>query len=287
MQNLQSLKRSITSAKNLQSIVTTMKAHASANITQFEQAAKASMSYKEVLDKALYVVLSQENGKINLQKDEDGSTIHVVFGADYGLAGRFNERMAAYALSRIPKGNKDFVIVVGQQVLNRIEQDFEIAGSFSVPQTEEGVVPVIQRLLAKIDQLRDEGTVQQILLHYSIPLDNIGFEETSEVLFPIDLNEISNYRVAWKSNSLPTFSMDRDTLISDLLRQYFFLLLYRTFCYSLVSENRSRIASMDSAEKNIEERLQELNFLYRRDRQANITEEINDVISGFRTIKKK
>jgi F-type H+-transporting ATPase subunit gamma len=74
-------------------------------------------------------------------------------------------------------------------------------------------------------------------------------------------------------------------IISDLIKQYFFITLYRAFCFSLASENASRLASMQSAEKNIDSRLEALNFLFRRERQNGITEELNDIISGFKAIR--
>lgn len=71
-----------------------------------------------------------------------------------------------------------------------------------------------------------------------------------------------------------------------MIQQYFFITLYRSLCYSLASENASRLASMQAAEKNIDERLDELNASFRRQRQNQITEEINDIVSGFKAIKK-
>ncbi|SCP96149.1 F0F1 ATP synthase subunit gamma [Anaerobium acetethylicum] len=287
MQNLQSLRKSISSAESLQSIVGIMKAHASSNILQYEHAAKASMKYRSILDMALYIVLSEDSEYISVSEDGDGFTLHIVFGSDYGLAGNFNERMISFAKKSIPKDEKHLVIVIGQKILNRLEDDYTISGSFSVPQTEAGIIPIVQRLLLKIDQLRDTVPISRILLYYCKPLDNYALEEEIGILFPIDIDSFSRKKTAWESNTIPTYLMDRDTLFSDLLKQYFFLTIYRSFCYSLVSENTSRITSMDSAKKNIEERLQLLHSMYNKERQTNTTEEINDVISGFKSIRNK
>lgn len=289
MQNLHSLKKRISSTESLQSIVTTMKAHASANIAQFEHAADASMIYRSVLDKALYVALSADQGsaQVALQETKNGNTIHIVFGSDHGLAGRFNERMASFALGKIPTDKKHVVIVVGKQIHDRLDNHFAINASFPVPQTEDGIIPIVQRILFKVDQLRDEAPVGKILLYYSKMLESSIMREETTLLFPVDLASLSKKTFKWDSNSIPTILMNREDLIRDLLKQYFFLTLYRSFCHSLVSENTSRIASMNSAEKAIEERLLELNLLYRTERQTNITEEISDVISGFKSIKNK
>lgn len=287
MRTLQSLNRSINSAKSLESIVTTMKAHASSNIIQFQNAAKASERYRVVLDKALFVVFSSREEPVSPPEKPSGATLHIVFGSDHGLAGSFNERISTFAQREIPKGPEDKVIVIGQQVLMRIEDDFEISGIFPIPQSEDGITPTVQRLLSRVEELREEAGVRRALLYYNRPVEGSTFREEIETLLPIDLEKLSGKEMTWGSRNLPIPLMDPDVLLSDLLRQYFFITLYRTFCFSLVAENEARIASMQSAEKNIKERIEELSFQYRLERQTQITEEISDVISGFKAIRNR
>lgn len=285
MESLQKLKTNINSAENLQSIVGTMKAHASSNINQFQKAAQASWQYKGILDKSLYIIFSKEEG-IHPQEEIDGKSLHIVFGSDHGLAGRFNERITNYGIKNIPNNQDNMTIIIGQQVFQRIDDELNVVEQFSAPQTTENITMMVTKILVRLDELRDEYAIEKIILHYNTPLDRISFNEESEVLFPLDLEEYSKTEVKWESNRIPTYFTNREKIISDLIQQYFFITLYRAFCYSLASENASRLASMQSAEKNIEERLEELNFEYRRQRQNSITEELNDVISGFKAIRK-
>jgi F-type H+-transporting ATPase subunit gamma len=78
--------------------------------------------------------------------------------------------------------------------------------------------------------------------------------------------------------------MDRSELFSALTRQVFFVALYRCLVESLTSENAARLAAMQAAEQNVEERLEELNSEYHRRRQASITVELLDIVSGFEAI---
>ncbi len=286
MENLQTIKRSINSTESLQSIVSTMKAHASSVITQFQNAAAASMAYRHVLDRALYVVLTTGDAEKPRQQAVKGIDIHILFGSDHGLAGRFNERIVAFVQEKITPSAEDVILVVGQQVLNRLEEGFQVDTVFPVPQTEEGITAMVQRLLVAIDETRESNKVGRILLYYNKPQEAASFNEERELLFPFDLEKLSQNKVAWESKSLPTFFVSQQHLFSHLIQQYFFITLYRAFCYSLASENANRLASMQAAEKNIDERLSELNAKYRRQRQNQITEEVNDVISGFKAIKK-
>jgi len=83
---------------------------------------------------------------------------------------------------------------------------------------------------------------------------------------------------------VPIFRMDCNRLFSSLIREYLFVSLYRAFAESLASENASRLASMQNAEKNIEEQMQDLNVQFHRTRQMTITEELLDIVAGFEAL---
>jgi F-type H+-transporting ATPase subunit gamma len=107
-------------------------------------------------------------------------------------------------------------------------------------------------------------------------------------LLPVNrewLKEIAKKK--WDSKSLPIFRMDGDLIFSSLIREYLFVSLYRAFAESLASENASRLASMQNAEKNIEEQLQDLNVQFHRTRQMTITEELLDIVAGFEALQKE
>ncbi len=286
MEDLQTIKKRIDSADNLQTIVSTMKAHASSSITEFQNAADASMKYREILDKGIYIILSKDKKTRTSQKNKEGSTINVIFGSDHGLAGKFNERISSFALKNINQKEGDIIIIFGQQIFSRIKNDLDISKSLTVPQTKEGITSMVQKLLFEIDQYIDRKPIKEVMLYYCKPAKKSIFKEEKEKLFPIDLKKLEKKQIEWESNSIPTYLISNERIFSDLIQQYYFITLYRSFCYSLASENASRLSSMQAAEKNIDERLDDLNEEYRRKRQNQITEEINDVISGFKSIKK-
>jgi F-type H+-transporting ATPase subunit gamma len=285
MQNLRTLARSIESVESLKSIITTMKAHASASIMQFKSAEKASVEYRAVLDMVLDLILSLEDERPAALSADGGDAIHVVFGSELGLVGRFNERIVSHFLKDGVRRTGTRIIAAGQQAESYLEHEAKSAGIVSMPQTVDGITLQVQRLLMLIEELRKDGKISEIYLHYNRPVEGGGYVETSERLYPLDIPMIKGNRTKWSSRSLPELFMDRDKLLSDLLRQYFFITVYRCFCQSLAAESESRLEAMTSAEKNIDEKLEELGFNYMRERQNSITEEINDVISGFKSIR--
>jgi len=89
----------------------------------------------------------------------------------------------------------------------------------------------------------------------------------------------------WAGGNLPEMIGDDLTTLRALIREYLFVSLFRACAESLASENASRLAAMQRADKNIDELLKTLNETYHRLRQSGIDEELFDVISGFEALK--
>jgi len=88
----------------------------------------------------------------------------------------------------------------------------------------------------------------------------------------------------WPTKSLPEVIEGVALALQAFVREYLFVLLFQACAESLASENASRLAAMQRAEKNIEEMLGDLNRTFRRVRQESIDEELFDVISGFEAL---
>jgi F-type H+-transporting ATPase subunit gamma len=123
------------------------------------------------------------------------------------------------------------------------------------------------------------------LLFHSKHLSGASYEPRTVHLLPVDQNWLQRLREKeWQGRALPMFTMDWDPLFSALIRHYLYVSLFRALGESLASENASRLASMQGAEKNIEERLSELSIQFHQQRQMSITEELLDVVSGFQAL---
>jgi F-type H+-transporting ATPase subunit gamma len=104
-------------------------------------------------------------------------------------------------------------------------------------------------------------------------------------LLPLDLDWLRSLEQApWPSRRLPTMGMEWEAVFASLIREHFFVSLYRAFAQSLASENAARLAAMQTAERNIEEKLEEFNARYQRQRQNTITNELLDIVAGFEAL---
>ncbi|HYA15950.1 MAG TPA: F0F1 ATP synthase subunit gamma, partial [Bryobacteraceae bacterium] len=105
-------------------------------------------------------------------------------------------------------------------------------------------------------------------------------------LLPMNEEWINSLRARpWPSKVVPMFRMNEARLFQWLIREYLFVSLFRAFAESLASENASRLASMQVAERNIEERLHTLTTESRQLRQTTITDELLDIISSYEALQ--
>ena len=123
-------------------------------------------------------------------------------------------------------------------------------------------------------------------LFYNEYVSGATYRPRSLKLLPVDKTWLKDLqKQKWNSRTLPLFTMDWERIFRSLIREYLFVSVYRAFANSLASENASRLAAMQNAEKNIEERLEELDVQFHRQRQMTITEELLDIVAGFEVLK--
>ena len=205
------------------------------------------------------------------------------------MCGQFNDRIAQYTLNKID--NLDVkeirLLTVGTRIRDRLilaGKDSEIC--FSTPSSIEGITPILQEIVFKLEQWRTLNHIEQILVFYNYLASTATYRPSQNQLFPLSLTWLKELKEKpWKTNNLPAFTMKTESLASALFRQYFFVSLYRACAESLASENASRLASMQIAEKNIDERLGELQAEFHHQRQTMITEELLDIVAGFEALR--
>ena len=293
MQTIKTIRRNIKSAEDLRDIVKTMRTLSAVNIHHFDQAVESTGDYYRSVEMGFQVLLMDETITALEQKEESKCGLYaVVFGSDQGLCGGFNEQIAAYALKEIGNGKtveNSTIVCIGARVLASVEERKQkVAEVFPLPGSLAGITPIVQKIVMSITNLQATGNIKRVALFYHKLLSQISYEPHSMTLLPIDREWIESIKQKkWPGRTLPSFTMDREDLFSALFRQYMFVSLHRAFAESMACENAARLLSMQSAEKNIEERLEQLNAIYRSERQSSITSELLDIVSGFEALRKK
>jgi len=289
VETVEELKGKIESTEDLQSVVKTMKALAAVNIRQYEKAVQALEDYSRTVEMGLRVVLQDRPGipvaARTAPRDQIGA---IVFGSDQGMCGQLNDQIVGHVLKTMEDlGIEErYILAVGERVMARMEDEGQkIEKYFQVPTGITGIIPAVQTLLAEIERWNREYGLNQVFLFHSQQLSGASLRPHTVHLLPIDDRWLRQLReTPWPTKALPMFTMEWDPLFSALIREYLFISLFRAFAESLASENASRLASMQGAEKSIEERLGELNTRFHQRRQMAITEELLDIVSGFEAL---
>ncbi|MCG6873340.1 MAG: F0F1 ATP synthase subunit gamma [Gammaproteobacteria bacterium] len=285
-----SLRRKIGSAGALQSVVRTMKALAASNIGQYENAVRALGDYARCVELGLSICFREIAPAApagSQARPEKGAIGAVVFGSDQGLVGRFNDVVAEYALKTLAAlPGKSQVWAVGERVHARLaDAGLPLQGLFTVPNSVKAITPLVGQILVESEARYSQGGISELHLFYNRPTSGEIFEPVSQRLLPLD--ETWRRQLAelpWPTKTLPEVIGDEIDTLRALIRGYLFVSLFRACAESLASENASRLAAMQRAEKNIGELLEDLNGSFHRLRQSGIDEELFDVISGFEAL---
>ncbi len=288
-----SLRRKITSANDLQSVVRTMKALAASSIGQYEKSVHALASYYRTVELGLAVCFRESEPaarKVEPSGDPATSAIGaIVFGSDQGLVGQFNDIVADYAIKTLAAlPGKPKVWPVGERVQARLaDAGVELMGLFAVPNSVKAITPLIGQIQIESDAHRAKGEYAQLYVFHNAPKSGSHYEPVSQRLLPLDAQWLQGLaKIPWPTKSLPEVMRGGTTTLRALIREYLFISLFRACVESLASENASRLAAMQRADKNIDDLLETLQGTFHQLRQSGIDEELFDVISGYEALAK-
>ena len=191
---------------------------------------------------------------------------------------------AVKTLAALP--GKARVWAVGERVHARLaDAGLPLVGLFAVPNSVKAITPLVGQILVESETRHSQGEVAELHLFYNRPTSGAVYAPVSQRLLPLD--ERWRRRLAerpWPTGSLPEVMGGGTATLRALIREYLFVSLFRACAESLASENASRLAAMQRADKNIDELLEDLNGTFHRLRQSGIDEELFDVISGFEAL---
>lgn len=285
-----SLRRKIGGAGELQSVVRTMKAMAASSIGQYEKSVQALADYYRTVELGLCACF-RENGSAPLiaerKRHAVASVSVIVFGSDQGLVGQFNDVVADYAikiLATLPANLE--VWAVGERVHARLaDAGLPLMGLFTVPNSVKAIAPLVGQILVESETRHSQVEGAELYLFYNRPTSGAVYTSVSQQLLPLDENwRRKLVQFPWPTANLPEVMGGGIVTLRALIREYLFVSLFRACAESLASENASRLAAMQRADKNIDELLEDLKGTFNRLRQSGIDEELFDVISGFEAL---
>jgi F-type H+-transporting ATPase subunit gamma len=293
MDTLESLRQKLEGAQEIKSVVRTMKAVAASNIGQYEQAVKSLDDYFRTIALGIIAYFRQENiESISLKNDtkhKDEKLIYaVVFGSDQGLVGQFNDSLTEFvskSLKELP-GKKE-IWAVGARIQLLLEDiGYTTSTLFSVPNSVNAITPLVQEILSKSEQFINSKNPCEVYIFHNQPKSGASYEAVIERFLPLDEKWRQSLLLQkWPTNKIPQLIGGKQSTLLALIHAYLFTSLFKACAESLNSENASRLAAMQRAEKNIEELLDDIGRKFNSLRQSSIDEELFDVVSGFELLR--
>jgi F-type H+-transporting ATPase subunit gamma len=282
------LRRKIASAGDLQGVVRTMKILAASNITQYERSARALADYYRTVELGLMACMRGNIAAAAMQRPQKigaGTVDALVFGSDQGMVGQFNEVVNQCVIKRLAdSAGPHRIWAIGERVYARLaEAGLTPVQLFTAPQSVGGIGPLMARILIAINPSPE--TAGELLLFYNRPGAGPAYTAISKRVLPLDSNWSRRLaETPWPTHNLPEVIGRGTATVRALIREYVFISLFRACAESLASENASRLAAMERADRNIDQLLTSLQGRFHRLRQSDIDEELFDVISGFEAL---
>ena len=294
MSTLQALKTRIQSVNSTRKITSAMYMVAAAKFRKAQKKYDAAKSYADALTqvmKALPLSVFDESDNPLIKSNTSGQTLIVLISADRGLCGSFNGqlfRKAKELCSKLVLENKRFTLLpIGKKAFEFAKLNYSYCLKESAPLLLYDVLYAdVHTLFSKIEtSFIQDGIEQCITLHneYSSPLQQTP---RNSVLLPLSDALKALNPTAEEPTHIPEFVASESKFLDAFLQQYLQGILWSSITQTLVGEFAARMTAMDNATKNCDDMIHGLKLEYNQSRQARITNELIEIISGAEALQK-
>lgn len=283
-QSTRDIKRRIKGISSTKQITKAMELVASAKLRKARsQLERSRPYYLTVLDNIQNVISASENLRHPLlETREVKNSLYIVLAADRGLAGGYNSNILRLTESRIKnEKDKSSLFVVGLRANEYFKRrNYNILKSFSGI-SETPSFSDAQKIANPAIEMFIKGEVDEINLVFTKFLGTISYEPTIIKLLPSD--NVDNNRQG--INSLIEFEPSPEEVLDHLIPEYVKSSIFGALIEASSSEQAARRFAMESATDNAEEMIEELQINYNRARQAAITMELSEIVTGAEALK--
>ncbi|MBW6510822.1 MAG: ATP synthase F1 subunit gamma [Desulfuromonadaceae bacterium] len=288
MANLKDIKKRISSVKSTQQITKAMKMVAAAKLRRAQDAVVAARPYADKLHRMLSSLALREDANAHplLQNRGKGRAMVVLMTADRGLCGGFNANVNKMT-ERFVRDNAEGYELIDILIIGRKGKEYlKRRDGMNIIKVHENLTGSINYATAaligaEVVEKYVSGDYDAVYLVYNAFQSAISQEATLNKLLPVTPKEVEeSVHVAEY-----LYEPSRGEVLKQLLPKHIEVQIFRALLESVASEHGARMSSMDSASKNASEMIGKLTLQYNRARQAAITKELMEIISGAEAIK--
>jgi len=286
MPSLKSLRLRINSVKSTRKITQAMKMVAAAKLRRAQSQAEAARPYADRMERMLAslgasVAGSPDAPKLLVGTGADKVHLLVVVTAERGLCGGFNTNVGRFARAQVraleAEGKTVKIITVGRKGAVYLKRDFasRFVAEISFANKKRIGYQDASEVSAKISDMLDAGAFDVCTLIYNRFKNVISQTPVGQQLIPTPLPEVKA-----DSGALYEFEPTEEEILARLLPQNLAIQIYRALLDNAAGFYGSQMTAMDNATRNAGEMINKLTLNYNRTRQANITRELIEIISG-------
>jgi len=297
MPSLKDIKTQINSVRSTKKITSAMKMVAASKLRRSQEKAEAARPYSSRLEEMLTSLASSAlsgEGIIKLLTGtgKDDNYLVVPVSADRGLCGGFNSSINKETFKLMKsledQNKKVQLLTIGKKsrdFFNRIMKEKIIENFVDTNVSGTGYEAAL-KISNKLQELYFEGTFDKCILVYNKYKSVISQEVTQQQLIPLDVSSKSDDKNENEitDNSIYIYEPDEETILQDLLPKNVSIQIFKVLLESDAGEQGARMAAMDNATRNAGEMIDSLTLKYNRTRQASITKELIEIISGAESI---
>ena len=292
MPSLKDLRNRITSVKATQKITKAMQMVAAAKLRRAQNAAENGRPYAEKMAQVLGNLAGNLIGGVGAPRllsgtGQDRVHLLVVCTGDRGLAGAFNSSIARLARDHanrlMAEGKTVKIITVGKKGLDILRRQFrdQIIASRDIRGNRPVDYPFAAEIADDILARFEAGEFDVATLFYSEFRSVISQIPTAQKLIPAELPQAAGATATGAgSDAAMEFEPNEETILETLLPKNLTVQVYRALLENAASEQGARMSAMDSATRNAGEMIKKQTLVYNRTRQAMITKELIEIISG-------
>jgi len=293
MPSLKDLRGRINSVKSTRKITSAMKMVAASKLRRAQEAAESARPYAERMDRMLGALAGSVAGTAGAPKllagtGDDRVHLVVVISADRGLCGGFNTNVVRNARtlvrSLLADGKEVRILCLGRKASDALRRDLKrhIIDTRPLPGGKRGIpYEEADAIAGRILKMYDDGEFDVCTLVYNRFQSVITQIVTRQQLIPFPVPEPANDDApADGPKAVYEYEPSEEGILADLLPRNVAMQLYSALLESSASEQGARMTAMDNATRNAGEMIDDLTLQYNRERQANITKELIEIISG-------
>ncbi len=291
MASLKALRARINSVKSTRKITSAMKMVAASKLKRAQTQAEAARPYAERMQRMLAALAASAAGSPNAPRmligtGRDQVQLLVVVTADRGLAGAFNTnvgRAARTAIQRLEgEGKTVRVITVGRKGRDYLRREYadRLIGEYSFAGKKRVEFSDVDEVAARIAAMLAAGEFDVCTVVYNRFVSVISQVPTEARLVPLPMPEADAAETPAGPQAQYEFEPDEEAILAALLPRNMAIQLFRALIESAAGEQGARMSAMDNATRNAGDMINRLTLNYNRTRQANITRELIEIISG-------